>query len=87
MLKRRVKPNVLEGLIASLMAIVGIAVTYIMYAAFTADHQPDVFVLIVVIMLFQILAILGLTLVVLKVWEQHDLPGYTHKKKVKGEKK
>lgn len=81
MFRKRVKPSFLEGLIVGLMLIVGVAVSYIVYAAVIAQHDPNVLILLVVIMLFQILAILGLTLVTLKVWEQHDLPGYVHKSK------
>ncbi len=82
LLEKRVNAKILEGLIMALMVIVGVVAIYILFAAIEMP-SPNPILLLVEIMLFQIIAILGLTLVVLKVWEQHAIPGYQHKNKKK----
>lgn len=68
-LKKRVSSQALEALILALMLVFGIIAVYIFIDAM---QQPSVstVILLVEVMILQILAILGLTFAVLKVYEK-----------------
>ncbi|MFT4311423.1 MAG: hypothetical protein ACMXX7_02245 [Candidatus Woesearchaeota archaeon] len=55
----------------------GIAIYIFVHASSLNDPSP--FLVVVVVMILQIIAILGLTFILLKVWEQHTIPEYVHK--------
>ena len=60
------------------MATFGVIAVYI-FAHSLSLENPSPFLVIVVVMILQIIAILGLTFILLKVWEQHIMPEYVHK--------
>jgi hypothetical protein len=69
MLKRRVQARMLERILFVLMLVIGIAIAYIFFAVQKlSDPQP--LALVVVLLLLVIASILGLTVVLLKVYEQ-----------------
>ena len=68
----------MEMVILVLMFIFGVVALVIFFHALSLE-SPDPILLLVEVMILQIIAILGLTFVVLKVWEQHILPDYAHK--------
>ncbi len=86
MLKKRVSAHVLEGIVLVLMLFFGVVVTYIFVTAVNLT-EPSPYIVLMIIMLLQIIAILGLTFVVLKVWEQHVIEGHEHKVNKQSKKK
>ena len=78
LLKKRVNAKVLEGLLLSLMGLLGAAVTVIFFKAIKLS-DPDPIIIILELLLLLIISVLGLTFVGVKVWEQHTVPTYLHK--------
>lgn len=70
-LSRRVKGHVLEKLIASLMIIFAIVGVYVMLTALTLQ-SVDSSVAVIEMLLIILIAIMGQTLVLIRIYEQHN---------------
>ena len=83
MFKKRVEAEIVEGVIASLMAIFGAAALYILYKAL-AMPNPSPLLVIVELLILLLVGILALVLVGVKLWEQgmesHEYHEATHEK-------
>jgi hypothetical protein len=81
--KKRVEAEIVEGVIASLIAIFGAAALYILYMALSMP-DPSPLLAIIELLILLLLGILGLVLVGVKLWEQglesHDYHEETHQK-------
>ncbi len=81
--KKRVEAEVVEGVIASLMAIFGAGALYILYKAL-AMPDPNPLLVIVELLILLLIGILALVLVGVKLWEQgmesHQYHEETHEK-------
>ncbi len=72
MLKRRVKSHTLEKLVGAFMLLFGAAALYIFFKALRLQiTAPDV--AIIEILLIIVLAILAQTLILIRIYEQHNL--------------
>ena len=70
----RVKSHVLEKCIAALMLLLGIAAAYIAYAFFAANKAVALSqnVAIIEILIIIVIAILAQSIILIKIFEQHD---------------
>lgn len=71
----------MELVILFLMFVFGL-IAVIVFVNAMMQENPSPILLLVEVMILQIIAILGLTYVVLKVWEQHIIPDHVHKNSV-----
>ena len=69
--KKRVKPHILEKVITAVMVLFGIAAVYIFVNALKIDAAPES-VAIIEILLIVVLAILSQTLILIKIYDQHN---------------
>jgi hypothetical protein len=69
--KTRIKSHVLEKIIGVLMAIFGLAAITIFFKSVTAGYLPQDIAMIE-LLLIVVLAILGQTVVLIRIYEQHD---------------
>jgi hypothetical protein len=69
--KTRIKSHVLEKVIMALMAIFGIAAIVIFYQTLKLQYLPQQIAMIELLLII-ILAILAQTVVLIRIYEQHD---------------
>jgi hypothetical protein len=70
-IKTRIKSHVLEKVIMALMAIFGIAAIAIFYNSFRMEYLGNQIAMIELLLII-VLAILAQTVVLIRIYEQHD---------------
>jgi membrane protein YdbS with pleckstrin-like domain len=78
LLKKRVSAHIVEAVVLTFMLLIGALVVTIFVEAMQTG-TTSVVALIVILLLLQLIATLGLIFVSVKIWEQHIQPGYEHK--------
>jgi predicted PurR-regulated permease PerM len=78
-LKKRVEAEIVEGVIAVMMALFGATAIYVLYKALILS-RPDPLLVVVELMLLLLVGILALVFVGVKIWEQGIESNQHHKK-------
>ncbi len=71
-MKKRVQSHVLEKVIFVLMVIFGFAAIVVLWTALNSKNGLDTSVAMLEILIIVVLAILGQTVVLIKIYEQHQ---------------
>lgn len=78
MLSKRVEAEIVEGVLASLMAVFGAGAIYILYRALTLA-SPDPLLVVIELLILLLIGILAIVLVGVKLWEQGLKSNQHHK--------
>lgn len=76
-MKKRVNAKTLEAILFLLMTVFAVAAVFIFVKVFSIDN-PDPLVIVIELLIVLIICLLGLTQVLIKIWEQHIIPYYVH---------
>lgn len=92
MIKKRVNVQTLEFFIIIMMALFGIGAISLLYYALRFPFVADLFLVLVIEMLIiVVISVLGLSYLVVRIWEKHIVPYYVsdniEKKQVEKEDK
>ncbi len=92
MIKNRVNVKTFEFFIISMMALFGVGAMALLYYALRYPFVTDLFLVLVIEMLIiVVISVLGLSYLVIRIWEKHIVPYYVsdniEKKQVEKEDK